>query len=290
MSGPMLLVPLLVFGAEPLPTANPGHTPPIIIPHASSGEGSTANGSQGGRLATLFSTDDYPDEAIRNAESGTVSVMVVVGADGLPGECIVTESSRSASLDAATCNVIKGRARFQPARDRKGRPIQDTVTARIRWVLPEGGALALDQMMRTWIRFDAEGDAEACGLAGRSDARTFPECGPIREYVSVAWSLAGDERPLANVTLAQTFDRRLVAQPGRVLPGAEEAYVVARQVVEVDLDSSGHVTACRVLVSKGTRPGTQACSMMAKAWFQPDLVAKLRHVQSIFTLTATPSN
>lgn len=88
-------------------------------------------------LATYLSDDDYPEEAIRNNEQGTVGFRLDIGADGTPTHCTVISSSGSSSLDAATCRIMVERPRFQPARDRRGRPVPDQVTSRIRWKLPD---------------------------------------------------------------------------------------------------------------------------------------------------------
>jgi protein TonB len=58
--------------------------------------------------------------------------------DGRVGDCAVTGSSGSNALDAATCRLMKSRARFAPARDSDGKPTTDTVANAIKWVLPEG--------------------------------------------------------------------------------------------------------------------------------------------------------
>jgi periplasmic protein TonB len=84
----------------------------------------------------LFSTDDYPQSAIRNEEQGTTAVSLTIGTDGRVSGCNVSSSSGSGALDSATCSVIKRRARFTPAKDQNGNPIQGTGSARIKWVLP----------------------------------------------------------------------------------------------------------------------------------------------------------
>ncbi|HEX8240113.1 MAG TPA: energy transducer TonB [Allosphingosinicella sp.] len=88
-------------------------------------------------LASLFSDQDYPAEAIRNHEQGPVAFSLSVGADGAPTACSVTASSGSAILDSTTCRLLMERARFEPARDSRGRPTTDTVHGRIVWRLPE---------------------------------------------------------------------------------------------------------------------------------------------------------
>jgi len=87
-------------------------------------------------LPSLFSTDDYPQSAIRNEEQGTTAVRLTIGTDGRVADCSITQSSGSSALDTATCNIIRRRARYSPAKDQAGNPITGTDAARIRWELP----------------------------------------------------------------------------------------------------------------------------------------------------------
>jgi protein TonB len=89
-------------------------------------------------LSTYVHDTDYPDSAIRNEEQGTTRFRLQVAADGHVTDCIVTGSSGSSALDAATCRLMKSRARFAPARDSSGDPTADTVANAIHWVLPAG--------------------------------------------------------------------------------------------------------------------------------------------------------
>lgn len=86
-------------------------------------------GNARGDLRTLFSADDYPAEAQRNGEQGTVQVALTVDPTGKVSQCRVVLSSGSASLDGATCSILQRRARFLPARDASGRPVSDRVTS-----------------------------------------------------------------------------------------------------------------------------------------------------------------
>ncbi|NUT01752.1 MAG: energy transducer TonB [Sphingomonas sp.] len=88
-----------------------------------------------GSLAGLFSGDDYPADAQRNDEQGTVEVALEIDRRGRVSGCEVIQSSGSQSLDSATCNILQRRARFTPAKDGLGRPVTDTYTQRITWRL-----------------------------------------------------------------------------------------------------------------------------------------------------------
>jgi len=126
ISTPVAPPPVITPRAEPAPPAPPAPPPPRVSQAAKA----KAN------LASLFSTDDYPQSAIRNEEQGTTAVRLGVGPDGRVTDCSVTQSSGSGALDQATCNILKRRARFTPAKDQAGNPISDTFSQRIRWELP----------------------------------------------------------------------------------------------------------------------------------------------------------
>ena len=115
--------------ADPVPPAppRPPAPPPPRISQAAQAKGS---------LTSLFSTDDYPQSAIRNEEQGTTAVRLTIGTDGRVTGCDISSSSGSSSLDSTTCSVIKRRARFTAAKDQNGQPIQGTFSQRIRWELP----------------------------------------------------------------------------------------------------------------------------------------------------------
>jgi protein TonB len=86
-------------------------------------------------LAAYFSSDDYP--ATVEEESGTTIFRLTVGPDGRVANCAITSSSGSSALDSATCRVLRSRARFVPALDRKGRPTTGSEVGRIQWRILE---------------------------------------------------------------------------------------------------------------------------------------------------------
>jgi protein TonB len=113
------------------PTAPPA--PPAPPPPPRTVEPARARAN----LASYVSNDDYPSAAIRNGEQGTTGFELTVGSNGRVTDCTITSSSGSSTLDAATCRLMRSRARFTPARDNQGNPTTDTVSSRIRWVLPD---------------------------------------------------------------------------------------------------------------------------------------------------------
>ena len=84
-------------------------------------------------LASYVWNNDYPVPALRRNEQGTVTFVLHVAPDGRVSDCVVLVSSESASLDQKTCEIMRTRARFEPATDIEGHPAPDRVTARITW-------------------------------------------------------------------------------------------------------------------------------------------------------------
>ena len=68
---------------------------------------------------------DYPPDALRNGESGTVLLRVHVGPDGIPYSIDLVQSSRSRTLDRAAADAVR-RWRFHPAQ-RDGEPVAGVV-------------------------------------------------------------------------------------------------------------------------------------------------------------------
>lgn len=89
-----------------------------------------------GTLANYITADDYPAVALRNNEQGRVVFILDVGADGRVTNCVVTQSSRSATLDSTTCRIMRSRPRYTPARNARGVAVADRDQGAVRWQLP----------------------------------------------------------------------------------------------------------------------------------------------------------
>jgi protein TonB len=81
----------------------------------------------------------YPAIARRRAEQGTVTVSVLVGADGSVERAEVADSSGFDTLDAAALETVRSRWRFVPAR-RGGHAVESWVLVPIRFALIEANA------------------------------------------------------------------------------------------------------------------------------------------------------
>ena len=103
---------------------------------ASSEPGTVSPARAKANLASLFTDQDYPAEAIAAREEGSVGFTLDIGSNGRVTACTVTLSSGSSVLDEATCRLISSRARFTPAVDSAGQTVADHVAGRIVWKLP----------------------------------------------------------------------------------------------------------------------------------------------------------
>lgn len=101
------------------PPAPPPPPPPRKVQSATSAKGD---------LRTLFSADDYPAAAQAAGAEGTAQAELTVGPDGRVVGCNLIRSTGNSSLDSATCNILRRRAKFTPARDSNGQATTDTVT------------------------------------------------------------------------------------------------------------------------------------------------------------------
>lgn len=90
-----------------------------------------------GSPANWATTSDYPSDALRAGQGGSVRFLLIVGADGMPTRCSIARSSGVPQLDAVTCQLAMRRARFKPAENGEGQPIAGYYVNRVRWIIPE---------------------------------------------------------------------------------------------------------------------------------------------------------
>ena len=77
-----------------------------------------------------LTADDYPASAQAAGAEGTAQATLTIGPDGRVVACNITQSTGNSALDSATCNILRRRAKFTPARDSNGNPTTDTLLRR----------------------------------------------------------------------------------------------------------------------------------------------------------------
>jgi hypothetical protein len=87
-----------------------------------------------GNVRALFSSDDYPQEAVQRNQAGDSQFLLLVDEKGAVAGCHVLKASGVPILDAMGCQVIRQRAKFTPAYDAQGKPVRSTlVTPKVVW-------------------------------------------------------------------------------------------------------------------------------------------------------------
>jgi hypothetical protein len=86
---------------------------------------------------TWILPSDYPTGLLKDRPSGTTQVVLGVLLDGAVTSCSVESSSGSVILDDTTCNLLKIRAKFLPAKDGYGRPRLSDYRQKVMWQAPE---------------------------------------------------------------------------------------------------------------------------------------------------------
>lgn len=81
-----------------------------------------------GDMRVLFTSEDYPAEALRGNKEGTVQFLLLIDERGSVAGCHVERPSGIPILDAMGCQVMRERAKFTPARDAQGHPVRSAVT------------------------------------------------------------------------------------------------------------------------------------------------------------------
>jgi protein TonB len=125
---PVTPPPIQTVTAPPVPPVIPPviaapPPPPSPPPAPHKVQSAQAKGS----LVGLFNGDtDYPESARDAGAEGTAVAEMTIGPDGRVTGCTITRSTGNSALDAQTCNIIRRRARFTPAKDSNGNPTSDT--------------------------------------------------------------------------------------------------------------------------------------------------------------------
>ena len=116
-------------------------------------------------VSDIFSADNYPELAREREVQGRVRVKVKVDAGGLATHCS-TLGSPPPELGGPTCALILAQGRFEPARDRKGRPIKGNYEQSVMWLLEDLEPAALAELSdRLTFTFDDEAVITDCKRA-----------------------------------------------------------------------------------------------------------------------------
>lgn len=103
-----------------------------------SGQSGSGSGSGAARqpekiAGDINSAKDYPKKTRDVRIGSSVTILLVVGADGRVRSCRIARPSPDAEADAITCRLATERFRFRPAEDSRGTPVEGRYAWRQRW-------------------------------------------------------------------------------------------------------------------------------------------------------------
>lgn len=91
-----------------------------------------------GDIRSIFTNDDYPDEAYSRSQEGEAQFLLLIDEQGKVADCDVLKPSGIPALDGMGCQVLRERAKFKPAFDRNGKPMRSSyVTPPVDWLFPK---------------------------------------------------------------------------------------------------------------------------------------------------------
>ena len=224
-------------------------------------------------LDRLFTADDYPTEALRQGTEGNVRFELRVDATGRVETCKILVSSNSELLDRATCDILRTRARFTPARDAHGKAVADTVTNDVRWRIESGPLMPFEL-----TRLGATVAMTSAGL----------RCTPLGDLAEMTPRLEGEAcaaamGPFAAIAQAGGDGTELNLQ-ARLVPDGERdpggvadgGLVLLDAEADLVIGPDGRVMGCEVrrmeltgMFATGASPPDPCIAGMARARFEP---------------------
>jgi protein TonB len=76
-------------------------------------------------MSQLLTNNDYPMAAEMFHATGDVIFRVLVNADGSVRECRILRQTQIVEFGRVSCEIMRTRAHFEPARDAAGNPVPD---------------------------------------------------------------------------------------------------------------------------------------------------------------------
>jgi hypothetical protein len=91
-----------------------------------------------------------------------VSYRLVISTAGRVASCELTRPTGKRALDDATCRLIAERARFEPARDSRGRAVAGSYANTVRWQIPQGRMAPAPGTLVTTLVVEKDGTVSSC--------------------------------------------------------------------------------------------------------------------------------
>lgn len=123
-----------------------------------------------GNASDWVTNADYPLDAWRAGEAGEVFYELKVDRAGKVTGCTADEGSASARLKAETCRLLRERAQFEPARDKKGMAIASVYSGYAEWQRREAELGNGSFTLSIGFTLDERGQVTNCRIVESSGA------------------------------------------------------------------------------------------------------------------------
>lgn len=219
-------------------------------------------------LPEVFSTENYPIEAVRLEQEGVVTAKLHISPEGKPLSCIVTRTSGAPSLDTATCDRLMRVGKFKIARGKSGRSKAYKSTIRVAWTLPTTLPF-MDQRTLMLFSIDAAGKVGQC----RQEFSDSP-----------AAACPADAIPMAKQIIAAAPNPEIIASQELVL---EQGFLIGEHdpfsrigklrgeraigltAVQLAIDADGKVSECAGIADAVPALADEMCDALRDERFKP---------------------
>ncbi|MEN3747266.1 TonB family protein [Sphingomonas sp. HF-S3] len=92
-----------------------------------------------GDRKTWVTNDDYPAEAKRAGETGSMLIRVSTDDRGRVSDCVLMTHDTSPALNQTACRLVRERGKFRHALSSEGKPVASSITLYVSFVLEERG-------------------------------------------------------------------------------------------------------------------------------------------------------
>lgn len=227
--------------------------------------------------ASWFSPDDYPLEAQIGRIEGRSSFQVDVDAGGHPTDCRITNSSGSAALDKATCDIVLKRGQFKPAMSH-GHPVPGRYSQSAVWQLQ--GSLA-NGYAAVIVDFSKDAAHPSCSVVNKGFSAGSLCDEALKQFNSSQPAAPRPAKAIALISIATGNSEPYRGEPG----WGQRLSFTAIDLYSAKIRSK---PACAVVATEGAQLSANPCSAYSDAAALSDAdrssSTKTRVERSIFVI------
>ena len=215
--------------------------------------------------ANWITDNDYPRSAYSAGEQGRVTVVLSVDETGEPAVCTVRASTAPVQLAKLSCNLLIQRARFEPARDERGKGVAGEFVQGLQWSLPSPAVLG-DSGYVTKFEISEGGGIASCSVQGVGgqpvDRQTASMCDQFRDGQTLATFI---RKPLDRIRSLELRFLLNVDRLGSLIVVSPSPYDFHRVISTADFEflENGSASKCTTTTTEAVagKP-VDACEML----------------------------